>query len=357
MVTSVSFSVLFNGSPLESFRPNRGIRQGDPISPYLCLLAAEGLSCLLKNRSQSSNFEGIKVAPSAPAVNHLLFADDSLLLFKASEGGAIEVQNVLNAYCKVSGQRINRDKSSVFFSKGCPNSARQQVKSTLEVNNETLSEKYLGMSSDVGRSRNGAFKFLKDRLWKRILGWMEQLLSAGGKEILIKSIAQAVPTYSMSCFRLPRGLSLHLNSLIRNFWWGSKEGKRRTCWVSWDVMTSPKYMGGLGFRDIEIFNLAMLAKQAWRIMLDLNSLSSRLLKAVYYPNWELLDATLGSHPSQIWRSILDGVDVLKQGLVRRIGSGEDTDPWNMHELATPGFLVETGCMLEGGSTCYGELLY
>jgi hypothetical protein len=357
MVTSVPFSVLFNGSPLKSFRPTIGIRQGDPISPYLFLLAAEGLSCLLKNRSQSSNLEGIKVAPSAPAVNHLLLADDSQLLFKASEGGAIEVQNVLNAYCKALGQRINRDKSSVFFSKGCPNSARQQVKSTLEVNNETLSEKYLGMPSDVGRSRNGSFKFLKDRLWKRILGWMEQLLSAGGKEILIKSIAQAVPTYSMSCFRLPRGLSLHLNSLIRNFWWGSKEGKRRTCWVSWDVMTSPKYMGGLDFRDIEIFNLAMLAKQAWRIMLDSNSLSSRLLKAVYYPNGELLDATLGSHPSQIWRSILDGVDVLKQGLVRRIGSGEDTDPWNMHELATPGFLVETGCMLEGGPTCYGELLY
>jgi hypothetical protein len=105
-------------------------------------------------------------------------------------------------------------------------------------------------------------------------------------------------------------------------------------------------MGGLDFRDIEIFNLAMLAKQAWRIMLDSNSLSSRLLKVVYYPNGELLDATLGSHPSQIWRSILDGVDVLKQGLVRRIGSGEDTDPWNMNWLPRDFLLRPVACLKE-----------
>jgi hypothetical protein len=73
---------------------------------------------------------------------------------------------------------------------------------------------------------------------------------------VIKSVTQAVPTFSMSCFRLPTGLCHHLNCLLRNFWWGSKEGKRKTCWVAWEDMTKPKYMGGLGFRDFELFNLA-----------------------------------------------------------------------------------------------------
>jgi hypothetical protein len=82
LVTSVTFSVLFNGERLEEFKPSRGLRQGDPISPYLCLLAAEGLSCLLKLRSESSNLQGIVVAPTAPAVNHLLFVDDSLRFFQ-----------------------------------------------------------------------------------------------------------------------------------------------------------------------------------------------------------------------------------------------------------------------------------
>ena len=104
MISSVSFSVLFNDQKLESFKPTRGIRQGDPISPYLFLLAAEGLSCLLKSRIQSSSLMGIRVAPSSPIVSHLLFADDSLLLVKENRENSEEVRNVLNLYCSASGQ-------------------------------------------------------------------------------------------------------------------------------------------------------------------------------------------------------------------------------------------------------------
>jgi hypothetical protein len=168
------------------------------------------------------------VAPTAPAVNHLLFADDSLLFVKESHAGAIEVKEILEKYCLASGQQVNLDKYSVFFGKGCLEAIRQSVKVTLQVPNETLNEKYLGMPSDVGRSLNGAFKYLRDRVWKRIQGWIEQMLSVGGKDILIKSVVQAILTFSMSCFKLPRGLCLHINSLIRKFWWGSKKGKRRT---------------------------------------------------------------------------------------------------------------------------------
>ena len=87
----------------KSFAPSRGIRQGDPISPYLFLLAAEGLSCLLKSRIQSSNLRGITVAASAPMVSHLLFADDSLLFFKANRESADQVKDVLHIYCQASG--------------------------------------------------------------------------------------------------------------------------------------------------------------------------------------------------------------------------------------------------------------
>ena len=261
LVTSVSFAVLFNGECLETFYPSRGIRQGDPISPYLFVLAADDLSCLLKSRMQSSVLKGIKVAPSASMVSHLLFADDSLLLFKANRENALEIKDVLQLYCRASGQQINLDKSSIHFAKGCRQVTRAEMKDSLDVHNESLSEKYLGMPSDVGNSTNGAFKYLKDCVWKRVQGWMEQCLSAGGKEVLIKSVAQAIPTYSMSCFKLPRGLCHHINSLLWNFWWGSSEGKRKTCWVTWDEMIKPKYMGGMGFRDIELFNLALLARQ------------------------------------------------------------------------------------------------
>jgi hypothetical protein len=120
------------------------------------------------------------MAPTTPTVDHLLFADDSLLLVKASEEGASEVNDLLEKYCNASGQRINVDKSSVFFSKGCPEVIRHSVKAKLNVPNETLNEKYLGMPSDVGRSKSRVFKYLKDRIWKKIQGCLEKLLASGG---------------------------------------------------------------------------------------------------------------------------------------------------------------------------------
>jgi len=185
LVSTVSFSVLFNGDRLESFNPTRGIRQGDPISPYLFRLAAEGLSCLIKARIQSSNLKGIMVAPSAPVVSHLLFADDSLLFFRASTENAWEIHDVLQVYCRASGQQVNMEKSSIHFAKGVSATIRGEIMDELSVR----SEKYLGMPSAVGASTNGAFNYLKDKVWKRVQGWMEQSLSAGGKEVLIKAVA------------------------------------------------------------------------------------------------------------------------------------------------------------------------
>jgi hypothetical protein len=164
MINSVSFLDLFNGHKLESFKPTRGIRQGDPISPYLFLLAAEGLSCLLKSRIQSSNLMCIKVAPSAPIVRHLLFADESWLLFKADRENAEEVTSILNLYCSASRQRMNLDKSSIHFAKGCIAVARNEIKETLDVHKEALSEKYLGMPTNVATSMNNTFTYHKDRV-------------------------------------------------------------------------------------------------------------------------------------------------------------------------------------------------
>lgn len=102
------------------------------------------------------------------------------------------------------------------------------MKNELRVQNKTLKYKYLGLPSDVGRHKNGAFSYLKDRVWKRLLGWMEKTLSRARKEVLIKSVVQEIPTYSMALFKLPRGLCEHITSLIRRFWWGSKNGERKT---------------------------------------------------------------------------------------------------------------------------------
>jgi hypothetical protein len=147
---------------------------------------------------------------------------------------------------------INQDKSSIFFSKRCPSSIKEAMKAKHVVHNESLSEKYLGMSLDVGRSHGGAFKYIKDRICKRIPGWMEKILLNGRKDVLIKAVAQDLSIFSMACFKLLRGLSLHINTMLRKFWLGCKDGERKPSSVSWRHMCKPKHMGGLGFRDFKL---------------------------------------------------------------------------------------------------------
>ena len=113
-VESVSFSVRVNGSFSEFFKPTRGIRQGDPISPYLFLICAEGLSALLKFRGPMFLSRGIRVGIHAPWVSHLLFADDCLVFTQASEAGASRLHGILKSYRQGSGQMVNKSKSAIF---------------------------------------------------------------------------------------------------------------------------------------------------------------------------------------------------------------------------------------------------
>jgi hypothetical protein len=117
-------------------------------------------------------------------VSHLIFADDSLLLFRANKEDAISVKNALDLYCRASGQQVSLEKSSIHFAKGCSEATKTVIKDTIQVYTEALSERYLGLPTDVGQLTTGAFSYIKDRIWKKVQGWMERCLSAGEKKFL-----------------------------------------------------------------------------------------------------------------------------------------------------------------------------
>ena len=130
------------------------------------------------------------------------------------------------------------------------------------------------------------------------------MLSHMGKEIFIKAMAEAIPMYIMSIFKILNTLYDEMTSMVRNFWWGQMDGKTKMAWLSWDKVCTSKEEGGLGFRDFKAFNFALLAKQGWRLQTYTSSLVHRVLKARYFLNSDFLGAVLGSLPSFAWRSMM-----------------------------------------------------
>ena len=200
------------------------------------------------------SIHGVRVCRGAPPLSHLFFADDSILLSIATVQECSEVATIISTYERASGQRVNFHKTEISFSKGVPQSMRQTIIQCLGVQEVDRHSKYLGLLTIVGRSKKTIYSCLKDRVWKNIQGWKECLLSRAGKEVLIKSVIQAIPTYMMSIFRIPDGILDDIHSMMARFWWGSCRDNRKTHWHSWESLYTTKKHRGMVFRDLKCFN-------------------------------------------------------------------------------------------------------
>jgi hypothetical protein len=260
-------------------------------------------------------------------MSHLLFADDSLLFFRGSVEQATVVKNILDSYEQGTGQLVSLGKCSIMYGKRVASATQAAIKLILQYKTKSFEEKYLGLPVPEGQMKKGKFQTLKERFLKRLSDWIEKYLSSGGKEVLIKVVLQALPVYAMSVFQFPVGLIDELNKLIRDFHWGDEHDRRRMHWLSWDKLTQPKLCGGMGFRDFRVYNQALLARQAWRLIHFPDSLCARLLKAKYFPAGHLLDTAFIQDVSASWQGVIHGLELLKKGAIWRIGSGSVVKIW------------------------------
>lgn len=239
--------------------------------------------------------------------------------------------NILERYGAVTGQMINQSKSSIIFGKGVTDENKTQVKHKLGIQTEGGDAKYLGLPECLTGSKVKLFSYLKEKLGKKISGWYAKTLSPGGKEVLIKAVATALPVSAMAVYQLPKSIIDSLASALASFWWSTVEHKRKIHWMSWEKMCLPKELGGMGFKDLESFNQALLAKQAWRLIHMKDCLMAKVIKARYFETSTFLNAPLGKRPSYVWRSILEGRKLLVQGLKISVGKGTSlhvwSDPW------------------------------
>ena len=296
-ITTVSYSIMVNGEPKGLIHPSRGLRQGDPLSPFLFLFCAEGLNALLTQAARTGVIRGYSICRSGPKITHLFFADDCLLFCRATSFECEKIQNILAWYEAASGQQVNSDKTMAFFSRNTSKAIQGELQILSRVPVIRNYEKYLGLPSFVGRQKKVCFNQIKERIWAKMQGWKEKLLSQAGKDVMIKAVIQSILTYSMSVLRLPIGLLKDIEVMIRKFWWGCSENSKKIHWVKWETLCSSKSVGGMGFRDLRMFNDAMLGKQVWQLFHVRNSLVFKVFQAKYFPSGNIFDAEVSPHCS------------------------------------------------------------
>jgi hypothetical protein len=169
-ITTSSFSILLDGAPFGKFFPTRGLRQGDPLSPFLFILGSEILSRLIAREENLGLMHGIKMARNCPPISHLLFADDVIIFSRANVNEAEVVLNCLNTYSSWSGQRINMSKSAVFFSRNCRSNSKAAINRILNLAQIPACSKYLGIPLFMHRKKHDSFVELKDRIFAKITG-------------------------------------------------------------------------------------------------------------------------------------------------------------------------------------------
>ncbi|XP_019166699.1 PREDICTED: uncharacterized protein LOC109162453 [Ipomoea nil] len=274
-INNIWYSVVVNGSQHGVFHSTRGLRQGDPLSPSLFIIAAELLSCLLgKNGVTFSQAEG------GPGINHLSFADD-MIIFTSGKGGALsEVMKTLECYEKQSGQFVNKNKSGFYMHPKVRGEVIQRVKKTTKCQHREFPFTYLGCPIYLGRKRVHLFSSLIDRISARCKGWQSRLLSPGGKAVLIKSELQALPMYIFSAINPPKAVIKQIERIFADFFWGKVDGKQKYHWSSWESLTKATDRGGVGFTSLKEMIAASGTRLWWHFRTE-KSLWGDYLKAKY----------------------------------------------------------------------------
>ncbi|XP_026383413.1 uncharacterized protein LOC113278906 [Papaver somniferum] len=282
-LSTTKISILLNGAPCNTYYPSRGIGHGDPLSPYLFIIVMEAFSRKLYTAEQNHQIEGIKIAPNAPPISHLFFADDCLLFANADLLNVNNLLQIIEDFGAASGQMVNFSKSIVHFSINVPQRFCRILSRRLKVPSMNPNEKYLGIPLLIGKNKKQCFEHLQDKVKNKLSIWGSSTLSQCGKSQQIRTVTNTIPAYTMSCLQIPMEIINNINVMQRDFW--------------------HKDIGGQGFRYLKILNQAFLVRAAWRICTNYDAQWVQCMSAKYFPGTSLLHANKKTDCSWDWKGM------------------------------------------------------
>ncbi|XP_056862775.1 uncharacterized protein LOC130510467 [Raphanus sativus] len=325
-ITTPTFSVAFNGELVGCFAGKRGLRQGDPISSLLFVLAMDTLSKKLDAGAIEGKF-GLHPQCDAPLITHLSFADDVLIFFDGSEASLVGILEILEEFKKVSGLGINLSKSEVFFDGG-NSTLVQDVVARLHLKQGSLPVRYLGVPLTTRKLRKQDYQPLLDNLSARFTSWTVRHLSFAGRIELLKSVIYAVISFWATIFILPNQCLKKLEQMCNSFLWKGTPGDARGAKVRWDSVCSLKSSGGLGLRKLKPWNQVLGLKLIWLIFTASGSLWVSWIRRHLIGNQDFWTLDSENSGSWIWKQLCKLRPLARRFVYCQLGSGITARFWH-----------------------------
>lgn len=332
ILDSSQASILVNGSPTFQFKSEKGLRQGDPISPFLFLIVMECLAWMMEKAKNIGELKGIKLADEVD-ISHLFYADDALIMGEWSVDNLQCTARILRIFYLCSGLRINIHKSNLF-GVGTEDIEVDNMLEVLGCKRGTFPFVYLGLKVGAKMSRINNWNSVIDVVKNLLVSWKAKNLSIGGRLILIKSVLHNLPIYYLSIYKAPKAVLEKIESIMRHFLWAGSSEEKKINWVAWDIISSRKKTGGLGIHKLQHVNDALLLKWTWRFKKEGPSLWKKVILSCHGSSrlWTMLPCTPSA--SGCWKNIVKiGESKLRNGsslnsfFVGIVGDGSSINFW------------------------------
>ena len=336
-VRSASMSILLNGSPLPPFKMEKGLRQGDPLSPYLFLLVSEALVYMLKKAENLNLIEPVHIGKEKVRLKHLQFADDILIFAPKNPMCIINYFRILDVFALMSGLSLNYSKSCFISWNASDQIWSREIANSVGCIHSSCPFTYLGFPLGGNMNRDSAWHPVVKRNQTRLASWKTKILSRAGRLTLIKSVLNSLPVYYLSMFKMPKSVALKIVRLQRRFFWGgSCRDKFGSPMVNWSHIQLPKELGGLGVGNILHKNLILLFKWWWRFSDSNDMLWKRILTSVYgIKGLKASSETFSRIKEGTWSQLMSNDpdtrkirSIVEQGMIIRLGNGNSVLFWH-----------------------------